>query len=374
GWGVMGRNPRPGEIRQVAYQQLARGADSQILFCWRTPTAGREQYWHGLLGHDGTPGRRYEEAAATVRELRQLAPEIEGTGIRAPAALVYDYESAWAFEIQPSYAPGEAGELAGASNYKDATRRFYGALFRAGVSVDMVRPGDDLTGYKLVFAPHLFILGDDTALRLVDYVRGGGVLVADCRTGVKDETGLCHARILPGLLGDALGISIHEYEALGAGVTYSLACAPPLAGSHRGARFADWVNLRGAERLAGYDEWHLRPYAAVTRNRFGRGWGYYVGTIVEEESFYDELATEVLGRAGIVPAVRPPLGVEAIVREGGGRRVLFLINHTEADTEVETPEGKVNLLSGSVTGRTAVIEPYGVMVLKLEGTTPRVLS
>jgi hypothetical protein len=29
-----------------------------------------------------------------VRELRRIAPEIEGTGIRAAAAVVYDYESA----------------------------------------------------------------------------------------------------------------------------------------------------------------------------------------------------------------------------------------------------------------------------------------
>jgi beta-galactosidase len=57
GWGSFGRNPRPGEIRNVTYQQLARGADGMIWFRWRTCTAGREQYWHGLLGHDGRPLR-----------------------------------------------------------------------------------------------------------------------------------------------------------------------------------------------------------------------------------------------------------------------------------------------------------------------------
>jgi beta-galactosidase len=250
-------------------------------------------------------------------------------------------------------------------NYRDAVRRFHGALFRAGVAVDMIRPGDDLSTYKVVFAPHLFVLGDDAARRLSDYVRGGGVLVADCRTGVKDTTGLCHARTLPGLLSDALGICIDEYEALDDRMTYSLACTPPFTTTHRGSRFADWVSLRGAEALAGYDEWHLKPYAAVTRNSFGKGWGYYVGTIVEEESFYDELAAEVVRRAGVVSAVRPPRGVEAVIREGGGKRVLFLINHTEADAEVETPEGKRDLLRGSVTEKTAVIEPYGVLVLQL---------
>ena len=30
GWGVYGRNPRPGEIRKIAFQQVAHGADHII--------------------------------------------------------------------------------------------------------------------------------------------------------------------------------------------------------------------------------------------------------------------------------------------------------------------------------------------------------
>ncbi len=72
GWGVYSRNPRPGEIRRICYQQLAHGADGQIWFRWRTCTVGREQYWHGLLGHDGKPGRRYREAAQVAQEYQKL--------------------------------------------------------------------------------------------------------------------------------------------------------------------------------------------------------------------------------------------------------------------------------------------------------------
>ena len=67
GWEAFGRNPWPGEIRKIAYQQLAHGSDGQIWFRWRTCTVGREQYWHGLLGHDGKPLRRYQEAAQTAQ-------------------------------------------------------------------------------------------------------------------------------------------------------------------------------------------------------------------------------------------------------------------------------------------------------------------
>jgi beta-galactosidase len=365
GWGIMGRNPRPGEIRQVAFQQLARGADSQLLFCWRTQTAGREQYWHGLLGHDGKPGRRYEEAAATAREMHRLASDLEGTSVRSRVAVVYDYESVWAFEIQPAYAPAENGELAGARNYQDAIRRYYGALFRAGVNTDMIRPTDDLSGYSVVFAPHLYVLGDDAAKSMVEFVRSGGILVCDCRTATKDASGLCHPRTLPGLLGEALGISIEEYEALTGDMVYRLAVTPPFAEQHTGVSYADWVTPRGAEVLAGYREWHMKPYAAVTRNRFGTGLGYYVGTIVREESFYDELVSDVLGKAGVQPVVRPPRGVEAMIREDGRRKILFLINHTEEPRTIDVPAGKLELLGGAKTGTTASLGPYGVQVIRL---------
>ena len=365
GWGIMGRNPRPGEIRQVAFQQLARGADSQLLFCWRTSTAGREQYWHGLLGHDGNPGRRYEEAAVTARELHSIEGEIEGTRVCAKVAIVYDYESIWAFEIQPAYTPAEKGELSGAVNYLNAVRRYHRALLRAGVAVDMIRPTEDLAGYAMVIAPHLYILRDETAQALSDFVRAGGVLVSDCRTAVKGETGLCHARTLPGLLSDALGISIEEYEALSDGMSCTLKCAPPFAAAYTGAQFADWVTPRSAAALAVYNEWHMSSYAAVTCNRFGQGFGYYVGTIVQEEGFYDELVQEALGKAGVQPIVKPPRGVESMIREHGSRRILFLINHTEETRTVEIPAGKRELLSGSTTGAKANLEPYGVRVIRL---------
>jgi beta-galactosidase len=148
---------RPGEIRSIAYQQLAHGADAQVWFRWRTATAGREQYWHGLLGHDGKPGRRYREAAQVAREYRALQAPCGGRrpARRWPSSTTTT--ALWALRIQPGFS---------GNTYAAALRRYYDAFFRAGVNVDLVPPG----------------------------------------AGVKDETGLVHPRTLPGLLAPALGI------------------------------------------------------------------------------------------------------------------------------------------------------------------------
>jgi beta-galactosidase len=356
GWGSFNRNPRPGEIRGVAYQQLSRGADGTIWFRWRSCTAGREQYWHGLLGHDGVPLRRYDEAAQTAKEFHRLAKELENTTVKSDVAMIYDYESIWALRIQPGFAKND---------YHQAMHRYYNALFRAGVNVDMIKPTDDFSKYRVVLAPDLYVMPDSVALALREFVSKGGVFLTDCRTGVKTETNLCHDRTLPGLLSDALGITIPEYDALPENEACVVTGLAGMAGTFNALHYADWTKVRTAEKLAGFEAWHMKAFAAATRNRFGKGTAYYVGTVVQEESFYDLLIAKVLRDAAIRPVVTPPPGVEVSIRQARGRKYLFLINHTEQAQAVKVPVGKKELLTKTLTKDTLTLDVFGVAVVKL---------
>ncbi len=358
GWGTFGRNPWPGEIRQIAYQQLAHGSDGQIWFRWRTCTVGREQYWHGLLGHDGKPLRRYQEAARTAKEFRKLEDSLRGTTVAADVAILYDYDNLWSLNFQPGYA---------GNSLQAAITRYYNALWRAGVNVDIVNRRADLAKYKLVLAPDLSLMPDETARSLSRYVEKGGVLLADCRTGIKDANNLCYERTLPGLLAPVLGIRIEEYSALGADTTYTLKGPLVSDGTCTAAQYVDWVIPDGAETLAAYgDQPPMAPFSAVTRNTHGRGKAWYVGTVVKEESFYDRLAARLLQDAGIRPVVSPPAGVEASVRQGSGRKLVFLINHTQEPKTVTVPEGKAELVSGAKTKKNLTLNGFGVAVIRLE--------
>ena len=199
----------------------------------------------------------------------------------------------------------------------------------------------DLSKYKLVLAPDLSILPDETAGKLDAYVKNGGVLLADCRTGVKDERNLCHDRTLPGLLAPALGIRIEEYSSLGQDSWYKIDGRDRLAGTYTAIQYTDWVTPESAATLAGYaDQWHLKPFAAVTRNTYGKGKGWYVGTVIKETAFYDNLIGQLLKDAGIAPVVTLPPGVEASIREKPGKRFLFLINHTQEPKDRASAEGQ----------------------------------
>jgi beta-galactosidase len=362
GWSTFSRSPQPGELRKICYQQLAHGADGQIWFRWRSCTVGREQYWHGLLGHDGKAGRRYHEAAQVAREYHQLAPSLKGTTPRPEAAIIYDYDSIWALQIQRGYPE---------ASHQEAIKRYYNALFRAGVNVDIVRPGADMRNYKLVIAPHLHVLSDENANRLVEFVENGGVLMADCRTAVKDESNLIPPRTLPGLLAPALGIEIEEYESLLLGITdkeettYVVRSDGQLGESFTAIHYADWIKPSTAEVIARYDLPYLKPYAAVTRNRYGDGEGWYVGTIIQEESFYDKLISRLLSDAKIRPLVTPPQGVEVAVRSNAERALLFVVNHTDQEKVVPVPSGRPELLTSGTTEESITLGAFGVAVIEL---------
>jgi beta-galactosidase len=355
GWGSFGRNTLPGEIKKISYQQLAHGADGIIWFRWRTCTAGREQYWHGLLGHDGKPLRRYKEAAETSREFHMIENEIKDTAIKTQAAIIYDYDSIWATQIQPSF---------DGNNYVENIHRYYNALLRQGINVDIIKQDEDFSKYKIIIASSLYILKKSTADKITTYVKNGGIFLTDFRSGVKNETNICYDITLPGLLTDVLGIEIEEYSAIPLNTEYPIKNVD--GNEYHAIKYMDWITVKNAEVLANYQVQYLNNFAALTKNNFGKGRAYYAGTIIKEENFYDELIENILKDSGISSVIKPPLGVEISIRQDSSKILIFLINHTINKKEVKVPSGAEILINLERIKDTIILEPFGVEVIKIK--------
>lgn len=326
GWEVLGRTPRPGQLSLWAMQSIAHGADAVLFFRWRSCLMGTEQYWHGLLPHNGVPGRTYREIAGFMRQTAPLLEALQGGMPVCQAAILFSYDQEYALSIQPHHP-----EL----RYVDHLMTYYTALYRRNIPVDFVHDGQPLDGYSVLIAPLLFLMTPALAQKLRAYVQNGGTLVLTMRSGVKDEHNLCFAQgALPCLLDDLCGLRVEDYDCLRDmdglvewdGETYAV------------EKWSDLLTLTTAEPLAVYAREFYAGTPAVTRNAYGAGKVYYVGTQMGE-ALSARFARELEQTAGLEPLLETPLGVEAAQRVAQGVRYLFLLNHTAHTQPVGVPDG-----------------------------------
>ncbi len=205
GWHVMGSVPRPGEIRLWSYQAIAHGADAVVFFRWRSGRFGTEQLWQGILDHDGIPRRRYDEVKQMGLELQRIGSRIEGAKVQAKAAIMLSYDSRFALQAQPN---------SPAFSYPQHLRDYYTALHRNHIPAAIIAPDADLTSYKLVIVPSLYITEQTIVERLRQYIENGGVLILTMRSGFKDQNNAVVDLPLPGLFADLCGIEIEDMDVL----------------------------------------------------------------------------------------------------------------------------------------------------------------
>ena len=347
GWENYSRNLRPGELRRMSFKNMAHGADGQMWFRWRTCRFGTEQYWHGLLGHDGVPGRRYSEAAKTAADLRKVWAEIEGSVVKSETAIVYDYSDRWAL-TQQSNNPD--------FGYVSAMLPYYRALHVRGVNADFINENSALDKYKLVIVPYKYILDEKYASKLAAFVRNGGTILLTCRCGVKDRNNVPYAMTLPGYLREMAGIRIEEYETIPPSSEYRVEMNGE---EYEGVLLADWIIPEKAETMAKFSD-DDTGYPVITRNGFGKGFVYYIGT-VPCNCLADNLINHIVQSSGIKNYDLPE-NTEAAARVKDGAEFLFIINHS---TERKTFSlSGTDILTGRKINGKLELEPNGVAVIK----------
>ena len=141
-WAPYNPDPLPGMARLWAWEAFAHGAEAVCYFRWRQAPFAQEQMHAGMLRPDSAPAPAYEAAVDVAAELAQM-PQVEDA--HPPVALVFDYASAWAWEVQP-----QGRDF----SYLGLVFEIYRGLRRLGLSIDIVPPDTaDLSPYGLVLAP-----------------------------------------------------------------------------------------------------------------------------------------------------------------------------------------------------------------------------
>ncbi|HOB09551.1 MAG TPA: beta-galactosidase [Limnochordia bacterium] len=324
---------RPGVMRLLSYQALARGADTVMFFQMRQSKAGVEKLHGAVISHAGHERTRvFRECAQLGAELKNIGASFLDSRVTAKVAVMFDWDNWWAVELSS----GPSRDL----QYLDQVEKYYHALWKLNVPVDIVRPDSDLSKYDLVLAPLLYMTKPGTAENIENYVREGGTFVTTFFSGMVDENDHIILGGYPGELKDVLGIWVEEIDGLLPEMKNGMVMKGPLGelnGTYECGLICDLLHLRGAEALAVYaaDFYAGRP--CLTRNQFGKGTAYYVASD-PEQPFIDGFVKYLCDLKGIKAPLEVPPGVEVTQREKESRRFTFVLNHNETAVEIDLGE------------------------------------
>ena len=368
-WQAVWKLKKPGMHALSSLLAVAHGSDTVQFFQWRQSRGGMEKFHGAAVNHAGGGETRvFGEIAALGRVLGALEG-VAGTRISARVAVLFDWENRWALEGAGVCPPSGEG------SYETACKRHHYPFWAMGIATDVIDVQQELSGYRLVVAPRLYMLKPGVAERLERFVRGGGSLVTTCWTGIADENDLCFQG--PGPLQELLGLRAEEVDGLYPEEGNRLLPRPGnalgLRGSYALARCCGLVRPESARVLAVYGGDFYKGRPALTVNAFGQGQAYHLAAETEDRfllDFYRSLARRLALRGAT--GGRLPEGVTAQVRTAGTRQYLFLLNFARRRRTLRLEgRGWIDALDGKAVPRRVVLPPFGYRVCRGESRADR---
>jgi len=352
---------RPGILRMFTYQLVSRGATAILFFRWQQPRFGSEQFHGAVLPHRADPkGRVFQEVAQLGEEMKLLAPSIKGTRVQAETCILYSHDNDWI--LQQPMQPNKFFSL------REHIQLFYTALHDRNIAVDFARPTEDLSRYKLVFAPSLHLLSGGEADRLKLYVQNGGTLVATFNTGLVDEHNIAPDNGYPHDLTDLFGLEVVEFDQLPPGEENHLVFKGdfPTNHMHPARLWCDIIEPKGCQVIATYAKDFYAGRPALTLHTFGLGKAVYVGT-QSHQHFYTDLVTWLRQMCNLHPLLKVPDSVEVSLRQKDDERIFFLLNHQNSPLRIQFYQPMHDFLTGNTFTGGYDLPPHGVLVLNEHG-------
>lgn len=348
-WQPVGKLRRPGLHELQSLQAIAHGSDTVQYFQFRKSRGSAEKFHGAVVDHVGTEHTRvFREVAGTGRTLEKL-DSVVGTAKPSDVAIIYDVENRWALDMCQGFKSKK--------NYVETLKEHYAPFWKAGISVDIIDSTKELSDYKLVIAPMLYMLRPGIAEKIETFVKNGGTFAATYMTGYVDEHDLCFLGGFPGPLGHVLGIWCEEIDGLFEEERRSVEWN---GAKYQARDFCEIVHPKGAQTIATYCEDFYAGSPAATVNRFGKGEAYFIAARLDEqfqEDFFGMLVRK-LGIGGAVKGVLPA-GCTAQVRTDGENNYVFVMNFTPDRKSVDIGIGGKSLVSGADVSGTIELPPWG---------------
>ncbi len=332
---------KPGQMRAQSYQTIAHGADTIQFFQLRRSKGACEKFHGAVIAHSGSGDTRvFKECAQLGEELKKLGAETLGAKNTAEVGMIFDWDNYWALE----YTSGPNVDL----KYVDQIHQYYQYFYEHHIPVDMIPVDGDLSRYKAICAPVLYMVKEGVAEALEAFVEAGGTLITGMMSGIVDQSDNVHLGGYPGPLRRLCGIWAEEIDALAPEQSNTLRF--PDGTESQCKLLCDIIRTEGAETIAAYGGDFYAGTPAVTKNSFGKGTVYYVGTQPDHDGIAKILDALTAG-ADVKPLIPDETELEVDLRTIEGREYWFIINLTGTPKSApESFKGETDILTGKPVG------------------------
>ena len=368
--GFPGWTPYKGQLRLQAYSHLASGANSVMYWHWHSIHNSFETYWKGLLSHDFQENATYREACIIGNEFARLGKHLVNLKKKNEVAVLVSNEALTAlnwFRIQEQAPGADAKSI----YYNDVMRWMYDTLYHMNIECDFIWPeSENLEQYKAIVVPALYAAPDEVLNRLNQYVENGGTLIASFKSAFANENVKVSHEVQPHILSNCFGVHYDQFtfpKNVGLTGEVILKKTDQKGNAHPAANvFMELLVSEGAEVLASYEHYNWKDYAAITRNRYGKGQAVYIGCMTDEETL-KSVYKAVLPEADVeIPEYHYPI----IVRKGLndlGKTVCYFLNYSGMELEMpyDYKNGIELLENTAVENGTALQMPaWGVKIVE----------
>ncbi|HEX7576831.1 MAG TPA: beta-galactosidase trimerization domain-containing protein, partial [Verrucomicrobiae bacterium] len=348
---------QPGLIRLFTYQLISRGASGILFFRWRQPRIGSEKFYGAILPHHIEGNNRvFMEISQIGDEVKLLAPSLKDTKVVSEVCILYSHDNDWSLQQ-----PNQPNKY---FNLREHVQLIYNALHDRNIPVDFARPSEDISQYKIVFAPSLHVVAPAEADRLKLYVQNGGTLISTFNTGLVDQHHITPDTGFPGDMTDLFGLEVLEFDPIPPGEENHLTFKGvfPTSHLHPAKLWCDIIEPKGCQVLAVYAKGFYASRPAMTMNNFGLGKAIYIGTM-SHQHFYNDLVIWLRQMCNLHPLLKVPENVEVCMREKEGTRVYFLLNHQNSPVRIQFYKPMHDFLTGNTFSGNYDLPPHGVLVL-----------
>ena len=349
----------PGQMRAQSIQTMAHGADTVQFFQLRRSVGGCEKFHGAVIGHVGHNNTRvFREVKQLGEELERLGTSTLGSVNQADVGIIFDWDNYWALD----YTSGPTEDL----KYVDQIHHYYKFFYDNNIGVNMIPVDADFRKYKIVVAPVLYMVKEGMKEALTKFVENGGILITTFMSGLVNESDNVHLGGYPGPLRELAGVWVEEIDALAPEQTNTITFTD-------GTRMTcnllcDLMHLEGAQLLASYDENFYAGMPAITKNTFGKGCTYYIGTNMGQEGI-DKVLKMATQQAGVHPVVKEPTALEVVCRKTADSTHYYIFNFKE--TEIVIPDqfvGYTDLLTGKKVESGMRMKHYDALILNIPDT------